>query len=95
MVFSRCYPRKIYIVGFYSIFSLKAGSVIICQAIIMETIGLNIEDRKSTWCEDAENALADGAIETARAIYVHATTVLYLCGSGYVILRKNTGMLRV
>jgi pre-mRNA-processing factor 6 len=55
----------------------KAGSVITCQAIIMETIGLNIEDedRKSTWCEDAENALADGAIQTARAIYAHATTV--------------------
>jgi len=38
---------------------------------------------------------ARGTIQTSRAIYVHATTVLYLCGSGYVILRKNNGMLRV
>lgn len=48
-----------------------------CKAIIKETIGQDIdeEDKKSTWCEDAENALTRGSIHVARAIYTHATDV--------------------
>jgi len=55
----------------------KNNSKITCQAIIKETIGQDVEeeDRKSTWCEDAENAVVRGSIETARAIYNHATQV--------------------
>lgn len=52
----------------------QAGSIATCQAIIAETIGQDIapEDMKSTWCEDADNSISRGAIQTARAIYDHA-----------------------
>ena len=48
-----------------------------CASIIKETIGLDIdeEDKKSTWCNDAENALSRGSIHVGRAIYTHATDV--------------------
>lgn len=54
----------------------QAGSVVTCRAVVAETIGQDIdkEDLKSTWCEDADNAIARGSIETARAIYDHACT---------------------
>eukprot|EP01125_Pyxidicula_operculata_P005545 TRINITY_DN1956_c0_g9_i1.p1 TRINITY_DN1956_c0_g9~~TRINITY_DN1956_c0_g9_i1.p1 ORF type:complete len:938 (+),score=262.31 TRINITY_DN1956_c0_g9_i1:50-2863(+) len=53
----------------------KSGFPVTCQAIVTETIGLNIEeeDRKSTWCEDADACLSRNSLQTARAIYVHAT----------------------
>ena len=48
-----------------------------CQAIVKEVIGLGVEeeDRKRTWMADAEEALKRGSVETARAIYAHATSV--------------------
>ncbi|KAL9457717.1 hypothetical protein AB3S75_006712 [Citrus x aurantiifolia] len=55
----------------------RAGSVITCQAIIKNTIGIGVEeeDRKRTWVADAEECKKRGSIETARAIYAHALTV--------------------
>eukprot|EP00824_Muranothrix_gubernata_P008289 TRINITY_DN20644_c0_g1_i1.p1 TRINITY_DN20644_c0_g1~~TRINITY_DN20644_c0_g1_i1.p1 ORF type:complete len:902 (-),score=169.07 TRINITY_DN20644_c0_g1_i1:931-3636(-) len=55
----------------------KSGSVATCQALVRETVGLGVEDvdRKHTWVEDAEQALHNGAIECARAIFAHAATV--------------------
>ncbi len=55
----------------------KNGYKATCQAIIKETIGIGVddEDRKRTWIEDAETRLTHGAIETTRAIYAHALSV--------------------
>ncbi|RZC75172.1 hypothetical protein C5167_050644 [Papaver somniferum] len=54
----------------------RAGSVLTCQAIIRNTIGVGVEeDRKRTWVADAEECKKRGSIETARAIYAHALTV--------------------
>lgn len=55
----------------------KTNAVATCQAIVRETIGVGVEeeDRKRTWIEDAEGSLARGAIETARAIYAHSLSV--------------------
>ncbi|OQR74425.1 pre-mRNA-processing factor 6-like [Tropilaelaps mercedesae] len=55
----------------------RAGSVVTCQAIIDHVIGVGIEDedRKHTWLEDAEQMANQGAAECARAIYGHALAV--------------------
>ncbi|GJM91116.1 hypothetical protein PR202_ga07460 [Eleusine coracana subsp. coracana] len=55
----------------------RAGSVLTCQAIVKNTIGIGVddEDRKRTWVADAEECKKRGSIETARAIYAHALTV--------------------
>lgn len=55
----------------------KQGSVLTCQAIVRNTIGMNVEeeDRKHTWMDDAERCIAHGAIDTARAVYAHALQV--------------------
>ncbi|CAL0332905.1 unnamed protein product [Lupinus luteus] len=55
----------------------RAGSVVICQAIIHDTTGIGVEeeDRKRTWVADAEECKKRGSIETVRAIYAHALTV--------------------
>jgi pre-mRNA-processing factor 6 len=55
----------------------KSGSVNTCQAIIRNVVGHGIEeeDRKHTWMEDAEACAAHGAYECARAIYMHALSV--------------------
>ncbi|XP_019193980.1 PREDICTED: protein STABILIZED1 [Ipomoea nil] len=55
----------------------RAGSVLTCQAIISNTVGLGVEeeDRKRTWVADAEECKKRGSIETARQIYSHALTV--------------------
>ncbi|KAK4762235.1 hypothetical protein SAY87_030119 [Trapa incisa] len=55
----------------------RAGSVVTCQAIIHNTVGIGVEeeDRKRTWVADAEECKKRGSIETARAIYSHALTV--------------------
>lgn len=49
----------------------KAGSVLTCKAIIKHVIGIGIdeEEREGAWIEDAENFIAQNAIECARAIY--------------------------
>ncbi|XP_016148957.1 pre-mRNA-processing factor 6-like [Sinocyclocheilus grahami] len=55
----------------------KAGSVATCQAVIRAVIGIGIEeeDCKHTWMEDADSCVAHGALECARAIYAHALQV--------------------
>ncbi|XP_046863113.1 pre-mRNA-processing factor 6-like [Xenia sp. Carnegie-2017] len=57
--------------------SEKSGSVETCQAIIRAVIGVGIEeeDRKHTWLDDAESCVANNAHECARAIYAHILTV--------------------
>ncbi|KAL7639680.1 UNVERIFIED_CONTAM: hypothetical protein RMT77_010183 [Armadillidium vulgare] len=54
-----------------------SGAVVTCQAIIKNIIGYGVEeeDRKHTWMEDAESCANQGAFECARAIYGHALTV--------------------
>uniref|UniRef100_T1JN63 Pre-mRNA-processing factor 6 n=1 Tax=Strigamia maritima TaxID=126957 RepID=T1JN63_STRMM len=55
----------------------KAASVLTCQAIIRTVIGVGVEDedRKHTWMEDAEACASQGTYECARAIYAHALAV--------------------
>ncbi|KAJ7389286.1 Pre-mRNA-processing factor 6 [Desmophyllum pertusum] len=57
--------------------SEKAGSVVTCRAIIDIVIGIGVEeeDRKHTWMEDANSCIANNAFECARAIYAHALSV--------------------
>jgi len=52
----------------------KGGSILTCQSIVMNIIdnGVEEEDRKDTWLEDAESATTQGAYACARAIYAHA-----------------------
>src|SRR5690606_12525804 len=52
----------------------KDGYIATCLAIIRETIGMGVEeeDRKSTWMEDAESCIAHNSIGTSRTIYAHA-----------------------
>uniref|UniRef100_A0A0E0MU99 Uncharacterized protein n=1 Tax=Oryza rufipogon TaxID=4529 RepID=A0A0E0MU99_ORYRU len=54
-----------------------AGSVMTCQAIVKNTIGVGVddEDRKRTWVADAEECKKRGSVETAPAIYAHALSV--------------------
>lgn len=55
------------------------GSVVTCGAIVRNVLHLGVdeEDRKRTWMDDAEAALAKTPpfVETARAIYAHALSV--------------------
>ncbi|XP_071476325.1 pre-mRNA-processing factor 6-like [Diadema antillarum] len=55
----------------------KAGSVATCQSIVRAVIGVGIEDedRETTWMDDADSCAAHGAHECARAIYAHSLTV--------------------
>uniref|UniRef100_UPI00358DE5CD pre-mRNA-processing factor 6 n=1 Tax=Myxine glutinosa TaxID=7769 RepID=UPI00358DE5CD len=55
----------------------KAGSVATCQAIIRAVIGIGVEeeDRKHAWMEDAESCIVHSALECARAIYAYALQV--------------------
>ncbi|XP_032815124.1 pre-mRNA-processing factor 6 [Petromyzon marinus] len=55
----------------------KAGSVTTCQAVIRAVIGIGVEeeDRKHTWMEDADSCVSHGACECARAIYAFALQV--------------------
>ncbi|KAK3580260.1 hypothetical protein CHS0354_012789 [Potamilus streckersoni] len=54
----------------------KSGSIITCQEIIRAVISVGVEeeDCKHTWMEDAESCAAHGAYECARAIYAFALT---------------------
>lgn len=64
-----------------------AGSPATCGSIVRNTIGIGVEaeDRKRTWLDDAESALTRNAVETGRAIFAHALGVfpgkksLWLC----------------
>jgi pre-mRNA-processing factor 6 len=55
----------------------KSGAVKCCQAIIKSVIGIGVEDedRKATWMEDADNCAKESAYECARAIYAHSLQV--------------------
>ncbi|KAI5638418.1 tetratricopeptide repeat domain-containing protein [Phthorimaea operculella] len=55
----------------------KSGAVSTCQAIIRAVIGHGIEpeDQKHTWMEDAEACANEGAYECARAVYGYALSV--------------------
>ncbi|KAK6735612.1 hypothetical protein RB195_018682 [Necator americanus] len=52
----------------------KAGCTLTCQAIIRHVIGAGVEDedKKATWLEDADSFAKQGALACARAVYVHA-----------------------
>lgn len=54
-----------------------AGAVLTCQAIIKNIIGYGVEDedRKHTWMEDADSCATQSAFECARAIYGHALSI--------------------
>ncbi|RWS06625.1 pre-mRNA splicing factor-like protein [Dinothrombium tinctorium] len=49
----------------------KSGSILTCQAIVKAVIGIGVEDedKKHTWMEDAEMCANQGAIECARSVY--------------------------
>lgn len=55
----------------------KAGGTHCCQVIIRAVIGHGIdpEDQKHTWMEDAEHCASQGAYECARAVYGYALSV--------------------
>ena len=58
--------------------SEKSNAVLTCQAIVRAIIprgGLEEEDQKHTWMQDAESFEAQGAYECARAAYAHALSV--------------------
>jgi len=54
----------------------KSLSKITCQAIVRTTIGIGIDpqDYKNTWLNDAEHFQSRGSVETTRAIYAHLLT---------------------
>lgn len=55
----------------------KSGSIQTCQAVIKAVIGVGVdeEDRKHTWLEDADVCINQQAFECARAIFGHALSV--------------------
>jgi len=55
----------------------KGGSILTCQSLIRHVIGQGVEeeDRKDTWLEDAEHCVQQGALESARAIYAHSLSI--------------------
>lgn len=55
----------------------KASCKLTSQAIISHVLGIGVEeeDRKHTWMEDAESFVAQEAFECARAVYAHALLV--------------------
>ncbi|VDO63696.1 unnamed protein product [Haemonchus placei] len=52
----------------------RAGCTLTCQAIIRHVIGAGVEDedKKATWLEDADSFAKQGALACARAVYAHA-----------------------
>lgn len=73
----------------------KAGSVATCQAVMRAVIGIGIEeeDRKHTWMEDADSCVAHNALECARAIYAYALQVFparRVCGCELRTSRRTT-----
>ena len=55
----------------------KSGSLLTCQAVIKSVIGVGVdeEDRKDTWLDNAEQCIEQGAFECARAIFAHSLAV--------------------
>ncbi|OQR95081.1 pre-mRNA-processing factor [Achlya hypogyna] len=52
----------------------RAGAPLTCAALVRQTLGLGVEeeDRKRTWMDDAETFTGRQALATAKAIYAHA-----------------------
>lgn len=48
----------------------KAGSVLTCQAVVQHVISIGVEeeDRKDTWLEDAENVNAGSHSDSDEAV---------------------------
>ena len=55
----------------------QAQAPLTCAAVVRHTIGLGVEveDRKRTWLDDADACLARSSIATARAVYAHALSI--------------------
>ncbi|CAI5731601.1 unnamed protein product [Hyaloperonospora brassicae] len=55
----------------------QAGAPLTCAAIVRVSldVGVDHEDRKRTWMDDAENSINRGALVTAKAIYAAALKV--------------------
>lgn len=55
----------------------KVGAITTCQALVKESMELGVEeeDRKRVWLEDAENLIGANCINCARAVYAYALTV--------------------
>eukprot|EP00628_Pelagophyceae_sp_CCMP2097_P003699 CAMPEP_0184088358 /NCGR_PEP_ID=MMETSP0974-20121125/6184_1 /TAXON_ID=483370 /ORGANISM="non described non described, Strain CCMP2097" /LENGTH=1023 /DNA_ID=CAMNT_0026391069 /DNA_START=75 /DNA_END=3143 /DNA_ORIENTATION=+ len=55
----------------------QASAPLTCGAIVRSTVGLGVEaeDRKRTWLDDADACVARACVETARAILAHALDV--------------------
>ena len=53
------------------------GSILTCQSLIRHVVGHGVEeeDRKDTWLEDAEHCTQQGAHECARAVYAHSLSI--------------------
>uniref|UniRef100_A0A1Y1M7J4 Pre-mRNA-processing factor 6 n=1 Tax=Photinus pyralis TaxID=7054 RepID=A0A1Y1M7J4_PHOPY len=56
--------------------SEKGGHIHCCRAIVKAIIGSGVEpeDQKHTWMEDADNCVSQGAYECARSVYSHSLT---------------------
>ena len=52
----------------------RAGHLQTCQALVTAAAGLDLDDadKKHTWIADAERAIGNDCIATARALYAHA-----------------------
>eukprot|EP00614_Pseudopedinella_elastica_P016698 CAMPEP_0172649228 /NCGR_PEP_ID=MMETSP1068-20121228/241681_1 /TAXON_ID=35684 /ORGANISM="Pseudopedinella elastica, Strain CCMP716" /LENGTH=985 /DNA_ID=CAMNT_0013463579 /DNA_START=45 /DNA_END=3002 /DNA_ORIENTATION=- len=55
----------------------KAGAPLTCASIVRNSIwrGVEDDDRKRTWLDDAQSCLTRGSVETARAVHAHALSV--------------------
>lgn len=55
----------------------QSGAVLTCQAIVRACLGIGVEDqdRRATWINDADHFVSRGSIEVSRAIYAHMLTV--------------------
>jgi pre-mRNA-processing factor 6 len=55
----------------------KDGGILVCQAIVKATLAMGLEedDRKRIWLDDAQGSMAKGCYDTARAIYAYALRV--------------------
>ena len=51
-------------------------------------LGVEEEDRKRTWLDDAESCLTRGSVEAARAIYAHSLAA-YVVGPAPCALRSR------
>lgn len=55
----------------------KVGAILTCGAIVRTCleIGVEAEDRKRTWMDDADTCITHNALHAAKAIYAHALSI--------------------